>query len=119
MSNSTTGNETGPLGWLKDFLNMLRLAWRLLQDPRVPLSYKAIPFGALVYVVFPVDFIPDLIPGLGQLDDIAVILLGLNWFVSLCPPALVAEHRRALFGPDKAEEVVDAEYRVVGDQNKP
>lgn len=35
---------------------------------------------ALVYILSPVDFIPDAIPGLGQLDDGAV-LLAVLWYV--------------------------------------
>ena len=51
------------------------LWWRLMQDPRVPLLAKlAVPL-ALLYVVSPIDIIPDYIVGLGQLDDLAIVLI--------------------------------------------
>jgi uncharacterized membrane protein YkvA (DUF1232 family) len=119
MNNQQAGKPSNPLGFLTEAINTGRLVWRLVQDPRIPIAFKLVPAVTLLYVISPIDLIPDIIPGLGQLDDIAAILLGMNWFVQLCPPAIVAEHRRALFGADPNEEVVDAEYRVVGDQSKP
>ncbi len=32
--------------------------------------------GVLVYFLSPIDFIPDFIPGLGQVDDLAVLFTG-------------------------------------------
>ena len=47
-----------------------------LKSPRSIVYYIL----ALVYILSPVDFIPDAIPGLGQLDDGAV-LLAVLWYV--------------------------------------
>jgi len=81
------------LGWLKDFFGHFRLAWELLWDDRVPFVTKIIPILTLIYVISPVDLVPGMVvPGLGQLDDLAVFLIGLRLFVDVCPPALVAEH---------------------------
>ena len=76
-------------GFLGDIADYLRLVWRLLQDDRVNLWLKMIPFASLVYFIFPFD-IPT------PIDDIAVIWLGLNLFIELCPPEVVTEHRTAL-----------------------
>jgi uncharacterized membrane protein YkvA (DUF1232 family) len=73
-----------------------RLALRLLRDRRVPLYAKAVPLLALLYAVSPLDFVPDLIPVLGQLDDAAVLMAGLEFFIKLCPGDVVDEHREAL-----------------------
>jgi uncharacterized membrane protein YkvA (DUF1232 family) len=81
----------------------------------VPWLTKIIPIITVAYVVSPVDLIPDFIPGLGQLDDLAVIFLGFNWFVDLCPQGVVDEHRRSIRGGPKKEDVVDADYRVMDD----
>lgn len=43
-------------------------------DPRVPARYKAIVLAGLLYLVNPFDAIPDWIPGVGFLDDAAVVL---------------------------------------------
>jgi uncharacterized membrane protein YkvA (DUF1232 family) len=76
---------------------------------------------ALLYLVSPVDFLPDFIVGLGQLDDLSVILLGMALFVKLSPPHLVEHYRRQLeYGSyedyDDKDETVDTTYRVIGEE---
>ena len=77
-------------------LREARLAMRLLGDPRVPLIAKAAGGAALLYVLFPLDVLPDFIPLAGQIDDLAVILFGIEALIRLTPPHLVDEHRAAL-----------------------
>ncbi len=81
----------------------LKLMRRLLLDERVPLWQKAIPVAAAVYLVSPLDLIPDVIPVVGQLDDLAVLLGSMRLFRSLVPPALIKEHLAYIDG-----ELVDA-----------
>lgn len=73
-----------------------RLVLRLLRDPRVPLYAKAVPGLALLYVLLPIDVVPDWIPVLGQLDDLAALLGAISLFFKLCPPDLLEEHEIAL-----------------------
>jgi uncharacterized membrane protein YkvA (DUF1232 family) len=68
---------------LSELFSMGQHAWRLFGDPRVPLAVKVIPMLAAIYVVMPVDILPDWLPGLGQLDDIAILLIGLRLFTQL------------------------------------
>ena len=81
----------------------LKLLRRLLLDERVPLWQKAIPVAAALYLVSPLDLIPDFLPLLGQLDDLAVLWGSLRLFRSLAPPALIEEHLAYVDG-----ELVDA-----------
>ncbi len=81
----------------------LKLMRRLLLDERVPLWQKAIPVAAAVYLVSPLDLIPDVLPVVGQLDDLVVLLGSMRLFRSLVPPALIEEHLAYIDG-----EVVDA-----------
>lgn len=74
----------------------IRLAWSLLRDPRVSFKYKLIPGIAVLYIFSPIDIALDFIPILGQLDDLAVLLLGAKLFVRSVPEALVLEHRSRL-----------------------
>lgn len=97
------------LAWLRDALRQARLAWRLFLDRRVPLWTKLIPPAAVAYVAVPFDILPDVALGLGQLDDIAVVLLGIKLFIELAPPEVVLEHLRDLGAR------VD-EWRVVEDE---
>ncbi|MDY6877047.1 MAG: DUF1232 domain-containing protein [Chloroflexota bacterium] len=96
--------------WLQGVVRQARLAWRLFWDRRVPVWAKLIPPAALAYVLSPVDFIPAaIVPGLGQLDDIAVLLIGIKLFVELAPPEVVREHLLALGARIKGWRVVEGE----------
>ena len=53
--------------------NVLAL-WALAKDPNAAWGSKALAIGALVYLVSPVDLIPDFIPVFGLTDDAAVVL---------------------------------------------
>jgi uncharacterized membrane protein YkvA (DUF1232 family) len=57
-----------------------RLVWALALDERVPASRKAILVGAAGYVLIGRDLIPDDIPFLGGLDDLAVVVLAVEVF---------------------------------------
>jgi len=76
--------------------SLLRLYWRLLVDRRVPLWPKAVLVATLAYVVSPVDLIPDLMPVIGQLDDLTLLVLVGRAFLWWCPADVVTEHVRAL-----------------------
>jgi uncharacterized membrane protein YkvA (DUF1232 family) len=69
---------------------------------------------SLLYLISPLDFIPDMALGLGQLDDLGVILLGMALFVKLCPPNIVEYYQNQLeYGPENNNEAVDTTYRVM------
>ncbi len=53
--------------------DIARLFRDVVKDERVPRLVKAEVGAALVYVLSPIDLVPDFIPGVGQLDDLAVI----------------------------------------------
>lgn len=83
------------IGW-RDLLTAGRLVWRLLWDARVAWWAKLVPVVACLYVLLPFDFLPDTLPGIGQLDDAALLWVAYRLFVWLCPRHVVAEHRAAL-----------------------
>lgn len=84
-----------PSFWQAQWQNV-RLLWRLLKDPEVPIYLKFIPFAAVVYLVVPVDLLPDVLLGLGQMDDLAVLLFGAKTFTSMVPQHLVDKHWDAI-----------------------
>ena len=69
-----------------------RIVWGMLRDPRTPIGLKGMLAAALAYVVFPVDLIPDVIPIIGQADDLTVLLLVLDLFIQNAPAEVRAEH---------------------------
>lgn len=108
------------VGVLTQFVRTLRLVWRLLNDSRVSILPKLIIPAAAIYVISPIDLIPDVILGLGQLDDIGVATLAIALFIEFCPHNIVDEHRRAIAaeagtGSTREEDVIDGTYREVKD----
>ncbi|HST06276.1 MAG TPA: YkvA family protein [Chloroflexia bacterium] len=84
-------------GALAEIWERGRLVWRLMSDQRVPTWVRVgIPALVLLYFISPIDLIPDFILGLGQLDDLGVILLGMSLFIRFAPDYVVDEHKRAL-----------------------
>ena len=53
--------------------DVAKLLWRLAREPRVPWQAKAVAAAAVTYVVSPIDVIPDVIPVLGQFDDLVIV----------------------------------------------
>lgn len=95
----------------------IRLVWALIRDSRVPAGQKLILAGIGAYLFFPIDLIPDFVPVLGQLDDLAVVLLGLDLFIRSAPPDIVEEHL-AKISQDKDQlrrDIATAE-RLLGDR---
>ena len=74
----------------------VRLFSRLLADPRVSWKPKTALLAVAVYLFIPFDVVPDFIPGLGQIDDLVLIYLGLQAFIRFCPQAIVREHVQAI-----------------------
>jgi uncharacterized membrane protein YkvA (DUF1232 family) len=68
-----------------------RLTTALLRDPRVPGARKAVLGVVLAYTVFPRDLIPDRLPFVGVLDDLAVSILGIDLFLAGVPEAILDE----------------------------
>ncbi len=69
-----------------------RLVWALARDPRVPTQQKLVLGAIAAYLAFPLDIIPDFIPVIGQLDDLGVLVFGLDFFIRNAPKDVVEEH---------------------------
>lgn len=132
QETSSAGNrKSGNI--FDDLLQNFQLAWRLMADPRVSMIYKVlVPLAGVIYFIAPIDLLPDFVPVLGQLDEVAIILLLVRLFIALAPPEIVSEYRSG-GGKGKAsggqsasgagassakaqyDDVVDADYRVVNE----
>jgi uncharacterized membrane protein YkvA (DUF1232 family) len=71
---------------------LARLLWKLTTDPRVPVRHKAILGGAAAYLLSPFDIIPDRLPGVGQLDDFAVVVAALDIVLNQTDDAIIRSH---------------------------
>ena len=72
--------------------NFLKLLYRLFKDPRAPLAEKALLAGTIIYVVSPLDFIPDVIPFIGQVDDLYLVALVVLRLLSRTNEEVLREH---------------------------
>ncbi len=98
---------------LREVVQQIKLLYHLMLDPRVHPLAKLIPIAAVAYVISPVDIISDVIPVLGQLDDAAIVMLGLRMFFEVAPPDVVREYLKRLARP-----VTDSEWKVVQTPNE-
>src|SRR5688500_15925806 len=74
--------------------NLILLCGRLLVDPRVPAKERLLVAGAVIYALMPLDFIPDLLPFVGQIDDAYLISLTLLRLIGRTDDRVVREHWR-------------------------
>ena len=95
-TETTWATKARTLEVLLHLPNLIRLYWRLLRDRRVSVWPKALLAAALAYVVLPFDFIPDMIPFVGEVDDLIIVIAAARWFMRWCPPEVVRQHARAI-----------------------
>jgi uncharacterized membrane protein YkvA (DUF1232 family) len=94
----TPTGRAGVLRALPHLPNLVRLYWRLFRDVRVPLWPKALLVAGVLYVVSPVDLLPDWLLLFGQMDDLAIFLLAARTFLQGCPRHILQEHVDTLAG---------------------
>ena len=90
--NERRGVKSRMQNFLMFLPNMVVLLGRMLKDARVPTAEKALFLAAIVYVISPLDFIPDVFPFIGQVDDIYVVALTLLRLVNRTDAGIVREH---------------------------
>jgi uncharacterized membrane protein YkvA (DUF1232 family) len=83
---------TDPREWLMAIPNLGKLLFRVVRDPRVPKRQKVILGAVATYIVVPFDVIPDWIPGLGQLEDLAILIVALDGLLNKVPREVLEEH---------------------------
>jgi uncharacterized membrane protein YkvA (DUF1232 family) len=87
---------------IREVAQQAKLAYNLMWDPRVHIIVKLIPLVPLAYLILPADLIPDLLVGLGQLDDAAIIMLSMRLFFELAPQGVVHEQLKRILAQDAA-----------------
>ena len=95
------------MGWTKEQLGSLGgklgeyvfllpdffiLICRLAMDKRVPVKQKMIVAGIITYVMMPIDLIPDFIPVIGLVDDLVLVVLGLNLILNEIDPKILLDN---------------------------
>lgn len=125
MDHRTTSAFSGASALLDHGVrNQLRLCWRLLRDERVSSFKYVLPALLTLYVVSPVDPIPDFLLGIGQMDDLGVVIGGVLLLARLIPKMaaahIVDEHLRDMRGGEQPvgghrmpnEKPIDTRFNV-------
>jgi uncharacterized membrane protein YkvA (DUF1232 family) len=84
------------LRFLRHLPNFVRLYWRLFWDVRVSIWPKGLLLLSFLYVLSPIDIIPDAIPFFGEVDDLVVVIVVCRLFMYMCPREVVQEHVRQI-----------------------
>ncbi|MBI4298148.1 MAG: DUF1232 domain-containing protein [Chloroflexi bacterium] len=82
-----------PYGTFLRLKNRQKIAFfkRLLSDRRVPWLVRIIPILVILYLINPIDLIPDFLPVLGYLDDVAIVLLALALVIRFTPKTVLLD----------------------------
>src|SRR5262249_11888461 len=79
--------------WARTIKRDAVAVWIAARDPRVPWYAKLVAAAVAAYAFSPIDLIPDFVPVLGYLDDIAIVPAGILLTVRLIPAGLIEELR--------------------------
>jgi uncharacterized membrane protein YkvA (DUF1232 family) len=89
--------------------NLMRLLFDLLKDPRVSPADKAIVAGTIMYVIVPLDVIPDFIPFIGQVDDAYLVAISLLRLLNRTNRKIILDHWK---GDQDIKELVSGIARI-------
>jgi uncharacterized membrane protein YkvA (DUF1232 family) len=87
-----TGAKRTVMNYVAELPRFLRLLWGLLSDARVSVVDKVLVAGAIAYIVAPIDWIPDFIPFLGEVDDVYLLMLALQRLMQNAGKAVLLSH---------------------------
>jgi uncharacterized membrane protein YkvA (DUF1232 family) len=87
-----TGAKRTLTGVMREIPNYLRLLFGLMTDRRVERVDKLLVMGAIAYILVPLDWLPDFIPFLGEVDDLFVLMLSLQRLIHNAGRRVLLDH---------------------------
>jgi uncharacterized membrane protein YkvA (DUF1232 family) len=93
------GAKRTVLHYIRQLPNFVRLLFGLITDPRVATVDKLLVFGAIAYIITPIDLIPDFIPFIGEVDDVYLLVIALQRLISNAGRLVLLDH----WGGDDAD----------------
>jgi uncharacterized membrane protein YkvA (DUF1232 family) len=78
--------------YIRQLPHYVRLLLGLITDSRVAAVDKLLVVGAIAYIVTPIDFIPDFIPFLGEVDDVYLLVMALQRLISNAGRSVLLDH---------------------------
>ena len=82
--------------------------WRMAHDPRTPNAVRYLIYGGIAYTVIPDEWKPDWMPGLGLLDDAAVIPMTVALAMTMVPKEVKQDAER-----EQTERVADVKAGAI------
>jgi uncharacterized membrane protein YkvA (DUF1232 family) len=67
-----------------------RQLWFALRHPGAPGWLKLGTALIALYVLSPIDLIPEMLPGIGLVDDLVLVPLAIRWLLGRLPPDIKA-----------------------------
>lgn len=104
------GEKRRVLRAIRELPRYMRLLGGLMADRRVSTGDKTLVALAIAYVVAPVDAIPDLVPFLGQVDDVFILMTAVQRLIANAGRKVLRDHWTG--DPQELEELNVA--RVLG-----
>lgn len=86
------GAKRTVLHYIRQLPHFLRLLFGLITDPRVAMVDKMLVFGAIAYIITPIDLIPDFIPFIGEVDDVYLLVIALQRLISNAGRIVLLDH---------------------------
>lgn len=103
--------------WLLNFEVNSQIFVEMMNDEQLPVSVRAIAIGVLVYVVSPIDIIPEkvkVLKVLSLIDDIVVMIVGLSIIVSVMPETRLEHYKSKYQAVVQISEYVDILKATLG-----
>jgi uncharacterized membrane protein YkvA (DUF1232 family) len=86
------GAKRTVLHYIRQLPSFVRLLFGLIRDPRVAMLDKLLVFGAVAYIIAPIDLIPDFIPFIGEVDDVYILVIALQRLISNAGRVVLLDH---------------------------
>lgn len=67
------------------FQQRLGTLWRAFLHPKTPFYLKAIMVAVTIYLISPIDLMPDFFAIIGWVDDVLLVTLAMNWIMKRLP----------------------------------
>jgi uncharacterized membrane protein YkvA (DUF1232 family) len=87
-----TGAKRTVMYYIRQLPQYVRLLGGLITDPRIALLDKLLVFGAIAYIITPIDLIPDFIPFFGEIDDVYILVIALQRLISNAGRIVLLDH---------------------------
>jgi uncharacterized membrane protein YkvA (DUF1232 family) len=92
VARPRAGTKRTLLGTIAQIPQYLRLLAGLMLDRRVSPIDKVLVGAAIAYIILPLDFIPDAIPFLGEVDDVFLLMTALQRLIQNSGRKVLLDH---------------------------